>query len=151
MIILFMLMHFLHKTPKFMSPLTMGFNLIMWSVVLSLMMYYKSQNTINSILMIMIYTGGLLIMFMYMCCMSPNLNINYSNKNYKTIFCLITPFILYFLNKNLMNTNNYMPFEWMDSYYYSFNHIFLISFLIWFIYYWSMMISIMNPSPMWSS
>nr|ALO77397.1 NADH deshydrogenase subunit 6 [Agrilus sp. AGR01] len=105
-------------------PLSMGFNLLLQTVVMSLMAGMLNINFWYSFILFLIMVGGMLILFIYMTSVASNEKFNFSMKTaitLSTIILVVTPiFILWdsaYLYSELTTilTQKNMMSTWMMS------------------------------------
>nr|YP_011018282.1 NADH dehydrogenase subunit 6 [Parachordodes pustulosus]WQH58898.1 NADH dehydrogenase subunit 6 [Parachordodes pustulosus] len=149
-------------------PLTMGVWLVCLSIFMSIYLMQTNHTPIVSIMILMVYTGGLLILFLYTCALSPspmwNMNNKNSNSKYmsssmlKWVMSLIWVFFfsyIYMSSSMLQGVAQNMweeeySNEWYHSFEYSSSHMFWVTILIVYVSYWGWGQCTLSPSPMWN-
>nr|ANH54442.1 NADH dehydrogenase subunit 6 [Cycloneda sanguinea] len=88
-------------------PLTLGINILMHTILMSMMMGLKSMNFWFSYILMLIMIGGLLILFIYMTSIASNEKFKF---NFKITLMLILIFLMFnFMSKSMiMEMNNEM-------------------------------------------
>nr|ASY98077.1 NADH dehydrogenase subunit 6 [Brunneria borealis] len=93
-------------------PLSMGFILFIQSILLCLISGYLAPSFWFSYILLLIFLGGMLVLFMYVTSLASNELFYYSNKI--TFIILITPIIL--ISLNYININYHMNmYESMEN------------------------------------
>nr|YP_011010352.1 NADH dehydrogenase subunit 6 [Metrocoris tigrinus]WPW46967.1 NADH dehydrogenase subunit 6 [Metrocoris tigrinus] len=84
-------------------PLSMGFNLIMLTLILSIMMNYYMKYSWYSYILILTLLGGMLVLFMYMASVASNEIMKFSPKVF--IIIMIVMIISFMFMENEININ----------------------------------------------
>nr|WOW98993.1 NADH dehydrogenase subunit 6 [Cixiini sp.] len=94
-------------SPFFSHPISLGSMLFIQSIFASLMTLMMTKNSWFSFILFITFTGGLMIMFIYMSSIASNEKFKFS---YKLLFMNMTLMMtyLYFTDLNLLLTNKWM-------------------------------------------
>nr|UJG45433.1 NADH dehydrogenase subunit 6 [Gerris gibbifer] len=85
-------------------PLSMGFNLIMQTIIISLMMNMMMKYSWYSYILVLVMLGGMLVLFMYMASIASNEMMKF---NFKFLMLTLMSMVLFFiLNENEMFMNS---------------------------------------------
>nr|YP_010709613.1 NADH dehydrogenase subunit 6 [Sosibia ovata]WCS40828.1 NADH dehydrogenase subunit 6 [Sosibia ovata] len=87
-------------------PLSMGLTIIMQTTIISMMTGMMNKSFWLSYILFLMYIGGMMVLFIYMTSLIPNMMFNMSKK--MIIMMIIMTFIMMILNKNYMMFNNDM-------------------------------------------
>nr|YP_010268831.1 NADH dehydrogenase subunit 6 [Thetibates serena]UIG88151.1 NADH dehydrogenase subunit 6 [Thetibates serena]UIG88171.1 NADH dehydrogenase subunit 6 [Thetibates serena] len=79
-------------------PLSMGFNLIIQTLTMSIMMNIMMKYSWFSYMLVLMMLGGMLVLFMYMASIASNEIMKFSFKF--TMLIMMTMMLLYFMTKN---------------------------------------------------
>uniref|UniRef100_UPI0030FEC222 NADH dehydrogenase subunit 6 n=1 Tax=Amblyomma calabyi TaxID=3065602 RepID=UPI0030FEC222 len=87
---------------SFSHPMTMLISVIFITLFMSIFFYLNSCNSMFSLILILLILGGMLMIFLYMISLCPNLKIKLDKKMIFIIF-LIFSFKINFMYNNFMN------------------------------------------------
>uniref|UniRef100_UPI0030FE52E9 NADH dehydrogenase subunit 6 n=1 Tax=Amblyomma limbatum TaxID=591489 RepID=UPI0030FE52E9 len=87
---------------SFNHPMTMLISVIFITLFMSIFFYLNSCNSMFSLILILLILGGMLMIFLYMISLCPNLKIKLDKKMIFIIF-LIFSFKINFMYNNFMN------------------------------------------------
>nr|WQM87279.1 NADH dehydrogenase subunit 6 [Esakia johorensis] len=94
-------------------PLSMGFNLILTTVTISITMGIMMKYTWYSYILILVMLGGMLVLFMYMASIASNEIMNFSLK--LTMTTIIVSLLTFMLLKNEMLMYNFTMIENIEN------------------------------------
>nr|YP_009995334.1 NADH dehydrogenase subunit 6 [Ochthebius capicola]QNP09737.1 NADH dehydrogenase subunit 6 [Ochthebius capicola] len=126
-LILFMLNIILSINFLFMMhPLSMGINLLLQTIVISLITGFLNFNYWFSYILFLIMVGGMLVLFIYMTSIASNEKFKFNNKLMMMMMVISFIFIciMFFMDKYMIINNNFNYFITMNYNYYSLNKFF---------------------------
>nr|YP_011026020.1 NADH dehydrogenase subunit 6 [Ventidius pulai]WQM87292.1 NADH dehydrogenase subunit 6 [Ventidius pulai] len=94
-------------------PLSMGFNLILLTMIISLTMCLMTKYTWYSYILVLVMLGGMLVLFMYMASIASNEIMKFSMKS--TIMAILTIFFVMMIIKNEMPLYNNIMMQNVDN------------------------------------
>nr|QEH58951.1 NADH dehydrogenase subunit 6 [Metrocoris sp. XD-2019] len=94
-------------------PLSMGFNLIIMTLLISMMMNMMIQYSWYSYMLILVMLGGMLVLFMYMASVASNEIMKFSFKI--TIMAIVIMLFMMLILKTEMLSNSNMFFSYMEN------------------------------------
>nr|YP_009679962.1 NADH dehydrogenase subunit 6 [Gordionus alpestris]QDH52420.1 NADH dehydrogenase subunit 6 [Gordionus alpestris] len=164
---MYMLMLWYTMMLMYMShPLGLGMLLVLLSVETAVLINFDAPSSLFTLVIVMTYTGGMLILFLYSCVLSPTpmTKVNkeegaskwYSGMTYGGVSLLavvvwsmyyITPFNI--KSGDMMYTSNYYSEEWYTPMSYT-PMSFWCTFLLVYLGYWGWSQCVLSPTPMWT-
>nr|WRO44920.1 NADH dehydrogenase subunit 6 [Themus stigmaticus] len=150
-----LIMIFLALTPLFLKhPISMGLNLLIQTIVISLITGLMALNFWMSFLIFLVMIGGMLILFMYMTSIASNEKFTFSKNLFfiTTIYTLLFFFIVNFKNNSPFPIQNidsielvkFSTYELSPNKYFMNNSKFILAILI--IYLFITLVAIVNIS-----
>nr|AAS18915.1 NADH dehydrogenase subunit 6 [Achelia bituberculata] len=84
------------------SPLMLVILILMQTIMLSLMIFYTHMSFWMSYILILIFLGGMLVIFIYIASLSSNekFNVSWNNYIYMIFFLMGTMIFMYCMNEN---------------------------------------------------
>nr|YP_011010378.1 NADH dehydrogenase subunit 6 [Metrocoris triangulatus]WPW46993.1 NADH dehydrogenase subunit 6 [Metrocoris triangulatus] len=90
-------------------PLSMGFNLILMTAMLSMMMNLFMKYSWYSYILILVMLGGMLVLFMYMASVASNEIMKFSLKMMLTTIMVTIIVTIFMKNEMIMNMQTIIP------------------------------------------
>uniref|UniRef100_UPI0030E03B58 NADH dehydrogenase subunit 6 n=1 Tax=Neohirasea hongkongensis TaxID=1461108 RepID=UPI0030E03B58 len=89
-------------------PLSMGLLIIMQTIIISLITGMIYKTFWFSFILFLMYIGGMMVLFIYMTSLMPNMMFNISNKNIIIMMLIMMTMIIINKNYNIMNNDMMM-------------------------------------------
>nr|WVH38364.1 NADH dehydrogenase subunit 6 [Carausius morosus] len=108
MMIMNMLMNITFMVTK--HPLSMGVTIIMQTIIISVMMSMLYKSSWFAFILFLMYVGGMMVLFIYVTSLIPNMMFSFNMKNSMMVFMSITLMMIlekkYFMMNNDMSSIN---------------------------------------------